>query len=247
MPLEEELLDLQLGVENLRRGAGRRENVIDVGEAGALQPLANGGVGGHDDAVLIVADDIGALGLQHADDLKRDILDAYDLAHRIHGLEKFRDDRVSDDTDLGRRNHVPLGEKTSPAELPIGDGEVARAAADQFARVPIGVAVNDLSRGAHHRRTRHDVVALARDRLAVVGGQRKPATLMHASAPQTAGKHHDHVGAQALKLPLDEIAGALTDGDHGGDGRDADNDPEHRQAGAHFVLPQRTQGHTKGQ
>ncbi len=58
-------------------------------------------------------------------------------------------------------------------------------------------------------------------------------------AVRTAGENHDHVRAQALQLALHQVRGALADGDHRGDGGNADDHAEHGEPGAHLVLAER--------
>ena len=55
VPLEEQLLDLFFGVGHQLGRAGGDDDEVDVEEVRALQPLADRGVRGHDDVVLVVA------------------------------------------------------------------------------------------------------------------------------------------------------------------------------------------------
>ena len=76
VPLGQKLRDFVLCVGQHGERPGRAENRVDVVELRALQPLADGGVGHQEDVVLILADHVGPLGLQHADDAERNILHA---------------------------------------------------------------------------------------------------------------------------------------------------------------------------
>jgi hypothetical protein len=71
--------------------------------------------------------------------------------------------------------------------------------------------------------------------------------LLRAAPPVAAGKDDDHVGPQALELPLHELAGALPERNHGRDGRNADYDSQHGQAGAELVLGQCSEGDAESQ
>ena len=65
--------------------------------------------------------DVGPLGLQHADDLEGNVLDADGLAQRIGGLEEFFHDGAAHHADLGRRGDVAIGEEAAAADLPVAD------------------------------------------------------------------------------------------------------------------------------
>ena len=88
------------------------------------------------------------------------------------------------------------------------------------------------------------------DGVAVGGGQGADgaAALMHASGLRRL------LGTRPIKLvpkpcssPCDQVAGALADRDHRGDGRDADDDAQDRQGGPHLVLSQGPQGDAERQ
>ena len=93
------------------RRAGRDDDRVDVVERRALQPLSHRRVGHQQDVVLIVADHVGALALEHADDAKGMFLMRIVCSSGFAVWNSLRDERLADDADLGGRVHVALGEE----------------------------------------------------------------------------------------------------------------------------------------
>ena len=60
-----------------------------------------------------------------------------------------------------------------------------------------------------------------------------------AARGQRAGQDHDDVGAEALDLLADRLAGAVAHGDHDDQRGDADEHAEHGERRAHLVAPDR--------
>ncbi len=81
------------------------------------------------------------------------------------------------------------------------------------------------------------------DGVAIGAGQGRYQPLANARIPAVSGQNDDDIDAKVLKLILDERAGALADGNHRGDGGNADDNAEDGQAGAHFITRQGPQGH----
>ena len=74
--------------------------------------------GAIDDVVLVLAHRAAALGLEHADDAEREVLDPDRLADRVLPLEERVGDRRAEEADLRRGAHVGLGEEGALLDVP---------------------------------------------------------------------------------------------------------------------------------
>ena len=134
------------------------------------------------------------------------------------------------------------GVKKSPVcHLPIGHRQVVRVDADDLVR-----ATNSGFRRPPGRwRTRRATPPARWGTPSAMASASAGVRVMTLFAPRwtpplrpAARKHHDQVGAQVLKLLLNHQPGRLADRDQQDDGRHADDDSQHGQAGAHLVLRQ---------
>ena len=195
----------------------------------------------HDKIVLIRAEGRLALGDQHADHLQRHALDLDEGADRVFaGTEQLAVHRLPDDDDEVGLVFV-LGRDAAPGgDPPVGDRRVVCAHALDGRR-PILVAVLHLALLADEVADLRDRGILAADRARIRNRQRGGAAEAGADAArgQRAGQDHDDVGAEALDLLADRLAGAIAHGDHDDERGDADEDAEHGERRTHLVASDR--------
>ena len=225
----------------LAEGGGEDALQVGLGQ----QALHHRGVGGKDDVVLVLAHGVVPLGLEDAHHAEGHLVEADDLAQRVLPVgEEVVDDGLSDDAHLGRDLYVGFGE-----HLALLDGELAylqvfRAhAAD--ARGVVVVAGDELSAAADVGADGGQEVGLVAQRFIVGQLERLHLAGVHAYAAPAlaAGVYHDDVRAHLRNLGLDALLRALADGQHGDDRGHADDDAQHREEGAQFVVGQGAQGY----
>src|SRR5262249_15361751 len=116
------------------------------------------------------------------------------------------------------------------------------ADAEHLVGLPVDVAADDLPAGDDQGAGGLDRGALVGDGDAVGGSEGLGGAGAGAVAFAAAGEDEDDVGAEALELLLYEVAAALADGHHRGDGGDADDHAEDSEPGAELVLGELAQG-----
>src|SRR6185312_13525022 len=186
----------------------------------------------------------GALGLEDADDLDVDVLDANLLSHGRIAVEELGGDGLPDEADRRGTLHVTIGEVRALGDVPVGDFEIVGRGAIHLVRLPVLVAVNQLQACPYVWRRVLDGRALVEDRLPVGGGKvdAGSAAEAHAAALDLARLDHEHVGAHLGDGALDGGRRALPDLHHRDDRRHADDDA---QAGEHrsgHIPPQGADG-----
>ena len=238
MPLAQQRRDVALRLVDDPRRRARHQDVVEPRLA--LDLLHHGGVRHQERVVLILAGRRLSLHFQHTDDRARLILDADRFADRILFAEQLIGDGLPEHADVAGALDVHLGVHPAARDVPSLEGEILRA--DTAHRgAPVLVAEDDLDAGVDLRRHvghERDVVL---DRLEVLEHQRLGAERSgpDAAAVHAAGLDPDHVGADVRDRALDVGRRALADRDDADHRADADDDAEHRQAGAERVLPQR--------
>ena len=106
---------------------------------------------------------------RHADDAERKVLDADHLPDRVLVAEERVGDRRSQQADFRRGPDFRVSEEGPLVDVPGADERPLDADALN-GRAPVEVPVDDLSRGAHHRRDVGDGRTLAADGGHVVVG-----------------------------------------------------------------------------
>ena len=131
----------------------------------------------------------------------------------------------------------------SGVDPPVRHRRIIRADALNL-RGPVLIAELGLAGLADEVTDLADGHALALDRLRVVGCERGGAAgaRAHAARRPRARQYHDQIGAEPFDLLAHRVIGALADGDHGDQSRDADEDAEHGQGRPHHVAPDRLHG-----
>ena len=202
-------------------------------------------VGGHDQVVLVHAHAVVALAFEHADDPEGDRTEADDTPHGVFaGGKEFVDDRLAYQTHLGGRLDLLLGEGIAVGDLVAADLQVVEVhAVDRRGRV-VG-AVDRLSGAVDRRRDVGDVAGLFADVLHIFEFERLHVVGVEPdAAPHVAARmDHDHVGPHFADLGLNAPLRSLPDGEHRDDRRHADDDAEHRQKSAQFVVSERLDGY----
>ena len=142
-------------------------------------------------------------------------------------------------TDDQRGGRLVVGRNfPSRLDFPVGHRRIVGADALD-AGGPVLIAVLHLAGLADEVADATGRGALAPDGLRVGGGERRGAaeSAAHAARGLCARQHHDEIGAEAFDLLAHGVVGALADGDHGNQGRHADEDAEHGQGRPHHVAP----------
>ena len=87
----------------------------------AVDPLHDGRAGGQHDVVLVLPEEIGPFGLEHAEDHERNALDANRRADAIGGFKEVLGHGLAEHANLGRGVDVGGGEELAFVHLPIDD------------------------------------------------------------------------------------------------------------------------------
>ena len=186
----------------VRRGRCRHGDVLD--ELDAAQLLHHRRVRDVDQVILILAHAGLALARHHADHREWLVVDADDLADRIHvGAKQLFVHDGAEHRDLGcgrdihRRKEGAVGRRPRSNQRQIDIGAL-------HLRAPVHVAGDDLAARVDAGRDVLHAGQIA-DRRRVIRRQRARIALAHAHAAllKVAGAHHDHVGARGLDLRLD--------------------------------------------
>lgn len=141
--------------------------------------------------------------------------------------EEVIDYCLAEDADLGCRLDIGVGEHLTVGDLELAYTEVVLIDAVDGA-LGIVVAVNPLPRAVDRGRDGADVVAVFLDALVVGLLERLHGrgVLSHAAPHVGSGRYHNHVAAHLGDVGLDAGLAALTYGEHGDDGGDADDDAQ---------------------
>ena len=145
MPLGQQLVDFVLSILHEFRRTSRSHDRVDIVEFRAAQPLANRRDRHQDNIVQVLSDHVRALLFEHADHLKRNVLDPNRLADGVGRLEQLDDQRVTNHADFGRADDITFGEELAPPELPVPHGEIVATDPVHFVRAEIGTAINHLA------------------------------------------------------------------------------------------------------
>ena len=211
-------------------------------EAVPHQPLAGRRIGHEEDVVLVIADDVRPLLLEHPDDAEGNVADADNAPDRIGCLKQPRRDGGAENADLLRPRHVALAKKAPPADLPAPHRRVVDPDPEHLLRAPVGAGMDRLAGSGHQRRDGEHAWALRGDRIDIPLGEGLERPLTHAPAFAGAGDDDDDIRADRRKLAADHLGGALADRDERRHRGDPDHDPEHGQQGAEPVLLERAEG-----
>ena len=151
--------------------------------------------------------------------------------------EEVRHDALPEDADLRGSLVVLLREELAGLDVPRAhERPVHLRPLD--GRGPVLVSVDDLSDRPDRGGDVGDRRDLPADRVDVVLGELR-ARAESGTGPRrrdAAGDHHEEVRPEGLELVLRLDARPFADPDDGHDARDADDDPEGRQEGAHLVA-----------
>ena len=161
------------------------------------------GVGDDDGVVLVLTEEIEALGGEDAEDLERNVADADGLPEGIFVGEKLVGDGLADDGHLAVAAHVLLGEHGPVAEGPDADIEVFGAFAHDRG-VPVQAIGQNLGAVAQLRADGDDPGDFTQNGLGILGRQAAggaPAAA-HAAAHRGAGENADDVLAETGNLAL---------------------------------------------
>ena len=150
--------------------------------------------GRDEQVVLILADDVGPLAAEDADDPQRHVVDVDLLADRRLLVEQLARERLAEQADHGDVVDVALGERLAFVQVfPLPDAKVSRGGADEGARDPVLVPVDDLPAREDQGCQAVDARAFVEDRLGVLGRQGLDAAAAEADAiaRRRAGLDHD--------------------------------------------------------
>ena len=161
---------------------------------------------------------------------------------RLVAGEEIVDDGLPDDADRRGSRHIARRERFAVFETPLVDVEIFLRAGFHAPRRPVQRAVNRLhGRAAHHGRGGAHGRAFADDGIAILARERDARAGAHRDARRAERLREDeqHVRAHVGNRRGDLLGGAIADFHHRNDGRNADDDAEHRQQRARDVAPQR--------
>ena len=128
--------------------------------------------GRDEQVVLILADDVGPLAAEHADDPQGHVVDIDFLADRRLLTEQLSRNRLAEQAHHGDVIDVALGERFPFVQVfPLPDAEVSRSRADEGARHPVLVPMDDLPAGEYQGCQAINARAFVEDRLGVLGSQ----------------------------------------------------------------------------
>ena len=178
------------------------------------------------------------LDTEDADDLHGHVPDADPGADRVlEFAEEVRGGGLAEEAHRAALGLVFRRQRAPGDDGPVPDLEVARRDAED-ARGPVLIAVDRLRALPVDVGEVRDGGVLFEDRRAVGHPQRRSAPDPRADAvgARRPGKNDEHVRAEALELGLERRTGAFADREHRDQGRDPDEDAEHRQRRAHLVA-----------
>ena len=231
-------------IERARTGRRRAGRIRSLAGLEPGQPQPGRGPRQDDHVVLVRPHHIGALALQHADDLERRVLDAQLAVDRGVAAEHLAHDGRPHQADRGARIDFAAREIPPLLDLPVADGQEIRRGSGDPARRIVDVARDDLIAARVHDRNRgSDRHAFAEDRVAVFRRQGHPASgaLVHAAAARRTRQHQHRVRAHLLDRTLDRLRGARADLHHRDHRRDADHNAERGQQRPGRIPQQRLQ------
>ena len=159
--------------------------------------------------------------------------------------EELARHRLAQQADHGDVADVVVGERLALLELlPLADPEVSRRGADEVARDPVLVAVDELAAGEDQGRQAVDARALVEDRVGVLGREGLDAAAAQADAVprRGAGLHHDVVDPRLGQEHADRRPGPRADLGDRQQRRHPDDDAQRRQRRAQGVAAERAQG-----
>ena len=229
-----------LGVERVVRAARDRSS----SRVGRADPELDRRPRGDHEVILVLADDVGPLAAQHAQDAQGDVVGVHLLADRRALAEELARDRLAEQADHGDVADVAVGERRALLELfPFADPQVPRRGADEGARDPVLVAVDELAAGEDQGREAVDARALVEDRVGVLGRQRLDAAAAQADAVPRRGARLDHdvVDPRLGQEHADRRPGPGADLGDRQQRPDPDDDPQRRQRRAQGVASERAQ------
>ena len=208
--------DLSTGVAGL---AGDHDLVNILAVLAAGEAAQDGGVGGDDVIVQIIAEAALAFHGGDADDFHGHVFDADFLPHGIDAYaEEFFADGLADDADGGGVLHFCLGENAAVSNFPIPDGEVIGGGA-----LDIGLTIIFLKNSglisSDEGCEGGDAGDLIADGIHICDGKLRCSP----AAPSLAGAEDEEIAAHLGNLALHRLGGPTPKGDHGDNGRHADD------------------------
>src|SRR5260370_514989 len=230
----------------------RRRRTHDLAAVLATSPARVGPRGGEGrpDDVVLGAQPAAALAGEHADDAKALAVDLDRLPHRVGSAEQIGRHGLADDDGAMLGRNVVLGEERALGDLIVAHlGEVDAGAGGRGEVVL--VRVRDLAAVLGDRYRGHDVWILlpAVDGADVRHGQGLTGAETLRDPTGALGIQRvdeNHVCAQGVDLVVDLDGRAVSDRDKEDDGRDSDEDAEHRQRAAQAIREQPAGRDTKG-
>ena len=200
----------------------------------------DGGIGGQDQIVLIHTHAVVALTLQDSYHPEGKLVEADHLTHRAAAIrEEVIHHRLTEYADFSGSLHILLTKHLAILDLIATDLQIVRADAIDRSRCIVG-SIDGLSTAVHGRGGGRYIAGLVHDVLIVLQlqGLHGGGILTLAAHHVRSGLDHDHVRAHLTDLRLNALLRTLTNRQHGDHGGHTNDDTQHGEETAQFVVSQ---------
>ena len=217
-------------------GQGRGKDTAQIGLC--KQSFHYGSVWGEYHIVLILSHGVVTFGLQYAHNTHGYLVATDDFSYRVGAVgKKIVDNGLADDADFGGGADIVFGKHFALFHTELADVKVINA----YSAYRGGIVVrpcHQLPGGRYIGTDAGEVSALFAEFLIILQFQclHCRRVLANSAAHLGSRMNHNHVRTHFRDLLLDTSLRALADGKHGDNGCYADDDTQHGEEGAQFVV-----------